>query len=59
MGTPELKLVEENYYIKIDEIKQIKSNAYFVKTKDGKEFFLKVSRVAKDYVDLLSRFFHT
>ncbi|WP_041741730.1 CotS family spore coat protein [Caldicellulosiruptor kronotskyensis] len=57
MGTPELKLVEENYYIKIDEIKQIKSNAYFVKTKDGKEFFLKVSRVDKEHVDFIIKIF--
>ncbi|BCS81951.1 phosphotransferase [Anaerocellum diazotrophicum] len=57
MGTLELKLVEENYYLRIEKIKQIKSNAYFVKTKDGKEFFLKVSRVDKEHVDFIIKIF--
>ncbi len=57
MGTLELKLVEENYSIRIERIKQIKSNAYFVKTKDGKEYFLKVSRVDKEHVDFILKIF--
>lgn len=47
------KLVEENYSIKIERIKQIKTNAYFIKTKDKKEYFLKLSRVDKSHVDFI------
>jgi len=57
MRTLKLKLVEDNYSIRIEGIKQIKSNAYFIKTKDGKEYFLKVSRVDKEHVDFILKIF--
>lgn len=45
--------MEENYSIRIEKIKQIKTNAYFIKTKDKKNYFLKLSRVDKIHVDFI------
>ncbi len=53
------KLVEKNYSIRIKKVEPIKTHAYFVQTRDKKEYFLKLSKVDKWHVDfILSLYSH-
>lgn len=48
-----MKLIEKNFSIKIKDLRQIKTNAFFVKTKSEYDYFLKWSRVDKAHVDFI------